>query len=53
MSKEHFLNLGLTSQISSPVSINEDGSEVTELEMKGITKISNSMAQPLPMVGTV
>lgn len=51
MSNEHFLNLGLTSQIS--VSINEDGSEVTELEMKGVTKISNSMAQPLPMVGTV
>lgn len=48
-----FSNLGLTSQISSPVSINEDGSEVTELEMKGVTKISNSMAQPLPMVGTV
>lgn len=27
-----FLNLGLTSQISSPVSTNEDVSEITELE---------------------
>lgn len=44
-----FLNLGLTSQISSPVSTNEDVSEITELEMKGVTKISNSMAQPIPM----
>lgn len=48
-----FLNLGLTSQISSPVSTNEDVSEITELEMKGVTKISNSMAQSIPMVGTV
>lgn len=46
-------NLGLTSQISSPVSTNEDVSEITELEMKGVTKISNSMAQPIPMVGTI
>lgn len=48
-----FLNLGLTSQISSPVSTNEDVSEITELEMKGVTKISNSMAQPIPMVGSL
>lgn len=53
MSNEHFKNLGLTSQISSPIPTNEDGSEETELEMKGVTKISNSMAQPIPMVGTV
>lgn len=53
MSNEHFINLGLTSQISSPVSTNEDVSEITELEMKGVTKISNSMAQPIPMLGTV
>lgn len=51
--QQTFLNLGLTSQISSPVSTNEDVSEITELEMKGVTKISNSMAQPIPMVGTV
>lgn len=53
MSNEHFMNLGLTSQISSPVPTYEDGREETELEMKGVTKISNSMAQPIPMVGTV
>lgn len=48
MSNEHFMNLGLTSQISSPVPTYEDGREETELEMKGVTKISNSMAQPIP-----
>lgn len=48
MSNEHFMNLGLTSQISSPVPTYEDGREETELDMKGVTKISNSMAQPIP-----
>lgn len=48
MSNEHFLNLGLTSQISSPVSINEDGSEVTELEMKESRKFQTAWLSPYP-----